>query len=35
MEIALLIAEPNVSHSALHQEYFILGQVHVLPYGCS
>ena len=35
MEIALLIAEPDVSFSALHQEYFILGQVHVLPYGRS
>ena len=35
MEIALLIAEPNVSLSALHQEDFILGQVPMLPYGCS
>ena len=35
MEVALLIAEPNVSHSALHQEYLILGQVPVPSYGRS
>jgi len=35
MEIALLIAEPNVSFSTLDQHNFILGQVPVLRYGRS
>ena|SRR6266403_1131176 len=35
VEIALLIAEPDVNLSALHQEYFILGQVFVFSYGRS
>jgi hypothetical protein len=30
MEIALLIAEPNVSRAAVEQHYFILDQVPVL-----
>ncbi len=35
MEIALLIAEPNMSRSALNQQDFILGQVPVLLNGRS
>lgn len=35
MDIALLIAQPNVGRSALDQQYFILDQVLVLRYGCS
>ena len=35
MEIALLIAEPNVSRPAVDQQDFILDEVPVLLYGCS
>src|SRR6476660_3563542 len=35
VEIALLIAEPYVSLSAVHQQYFILGQMPVLRDGRS
>jgi hypothetical protein len=35
VEIALLIAEPNMSLAAVDQHYFILNQVPVLWYSCS
>jgi hypothetical protein len=35
MDISLLIAEPNVGSSSLDQQYFILGQVLMLLYGCA
>ena len=35
VEIALLIAEPDMGRSAVDQHDFILGQVPVLLYGCS
>ena len=35
MDIALMIAEPNMGSSALDQQYFILVQVLMLLYSCS